>query len=63
MSDVCDSLVSGNHMTLTGGQYLLRAKFLLEEEQQKPNPDNALIGFVCESVRLWREIENREVRP
>lgn len=27
----------------------------LEEEQSKPNPDNALIALLCDAVRLKRE--------
>ena len=61
MSDICDNLVGGNFMLKTGDEYLKRAKCLIEDEQRKPNPDNALIGFLCESVRLWREMQGYQI--
>lgn len=55
--DICSDVVGGNWMLLTGDEYLKRAKRLIEDEQRKPNPDNALISFLCEAVRLWRETQ------
>lgn len=36
-------------------QFVQRAKVLLGEEQRRASPDNALIGLLCDSVRLARE--------
>lgn len=36
-------------------QFSQRAKVLLGEEQRRANPDNALIGLLCDAVRLARE--------
>jgi hypothetical protein len=32
-----------------------RAKFYIAEQQNKPNPDNAIISVLCDTVRLCRE--------
>jgi hypothetical protein len=60
--DICAGIVGGSYMTMTGAEYLKRAKRLIEEEQMKPNPYNALIAFLCEAVRLWRETD-KGVKP
>jgi hypothetical protein len=39
--------------TLMG--FARRVRVLLEEEQRKPNPDNALIGLLCDAGRLGYE--------
>jgi hypothetical protein len=45
-----------------------RAGVLIKEEQSKPLPDNALIGFLCDAIRIAREAvavaaDNRAERP
>lgn len=52
MSDVA---VEGDFLPITLAQFVERAKVLLADEQEKPAPDNALIGFLCDSIRLARE--------
>lgn len=52
MSDVA---VAGDYLPMPLAQFVQRAKVLLAEEQEKPLPDNALIGFLCDAVRLARE--------
>ena len=39
----------------TFAQFTRRAGVLIEEEQAKPLPDNALIAFLCDAIRLARE--------
>jgi hypothetical protein len=47
--------VAGDTLTTTLWQFEQRASVLLSDEQSKANPDNALIGFICDAVRLARE--------
>lgn len=49
--------VAGDTLPTTLAQFILRASRLLSDEQAKPNPDSALIAFLCDTVRLARENE------
>jgi hypothetical protein len=42
-------------MQITFAQFELRCQHLIQEEQAKAFPDNALIGVLCDAVRLKRE--------
>lgn len=55
--------VEGDMLPTTLAQFELRASRLLEDEQAKANPDNALIGFLCDAVRLARENERLATSP
>ena len=57
MKDICSNLVAGDFMICSGEVFLQRAALLLEDEQKKVAPDNLLIDFICNAVRLWREHE------
>lgn len=37
------------------GYFERRCLVHMEDEQEKPNPDNALIAVLCDAVRLARE--------
>jgi hypothetical protein len=50
--------VAGDYMTISIAQFQDRADVILHEEQRKPNPDSALVAFICESVRMSREYVN-----
>lgn len=56
------NLVAGDTLPTTLAQFQLRANRLLQDEQEKPNPDNALVGFLCDAVRLARENERMAKR-
>lgn len=47
--------VAGETLGTPLWQYVARAQHLLIEEQEKPLPDNSLISFLADSVRLARE--------
>lgn len=47
--------VGGNNMEWSLAEFNRRVEFLLADEQRKPNPDNALIAVLCNSIRLTRE--------
>lgn len=47
--------VEGDFLPMPLAQFIQRAQVLLAEEQEKVAPDNALIGFLCDAVRLARE--------
>lgn len=49
--------VAGTVLPISLWQYEQRALVLLEDEQQKISPDNVLIDFLCNSVRLSREMK------
>lgn len=55
MSDAFDGLVAGRRLETTISQFQCRAANILEAEQAKANPDNALIAFACDAIRLARE--------
>lgn len=55
--------IAGDMMTWTLAQFRCRAQMLAHEEQQKIAPDNALIAFICEAVRLSRENERMATQP
>lgn len=42
-------------METTTPDHVRQCLLLINEEQRKPNPDNALIGVLCDSVRLARK--------
>jgi hypothetical protein len=50
--------VGGEMLPTTLAQFEQRCKVQLADEQRKPNPDNALIGLLCDAVRLARENES-----
>jgi hypothetical protein len=47
--------VAGDMLTTSLADFERRCQVHLAEEQSKPLPDNALIGTLCEAVRLSRE--------
>lgn len=49
--------VAGTVLPISLWQYEQRAMVLIEDEQQKVSPDNMLIYFLCNSVRLAREMK------
>jgi hypothetical protein len=49
--------VAGDSLPTTLAQFELRAKHYLADEQAKISPDTALIGLLCDAVRLARENE------
>lgn len=55
--------VAGDSLPTTLWQFEQRASVLLSDEQAKANPDNALIGFICDAVRLARENERLATSP
>lgn len=58
--DICSDVVTGRLFDdISGAFFLRRAKALIEDEQLKPSPDNLLLGFLCDAVRLWREHEDK----
>ncbi len=56
-------MVAGDTLPITLFQFESRAQFLLTDEQRKPNPDNALIDFICNAIRLARENERLAKAP
>lgn len=56
-------LIGGDTLPTTLAQFELRALRLLQDEQSKPNPDNALVAFLCDAVRLARENERMAKSP
>ena len=48
-------VVAGRMVTGTLADLTRRAQRFLADEQDKPMPDNALIGVLCDTVRLVRE--------
>lgn len=48
-------LVAGDVMTRPIYEFVRACEHLLADEQQKANPDNALIAVLCDAVRLSRE--------
>lgn len=55
--------VAGDSLPVPLWQFEQRANVLLSDEQAKANPDNALIGFICDAVRLARENERLATSP
>lgn len=53
--DEFEHLVAGDRLGTTIGQFKQRAAVIIEEEQAKANPDNHLISFACDAMRLARE--------
>lgn len=49
--------VAGDWTTLSIRELARRCEILLAEEQEQPLPDNALIGCLCDCVRMTREFE------
>ncbi len=49
------SLVGGDYMETSIAVFAHRCEVLIEEEQRKPLPNNALIAVLCDGVRLTRE--------
>lgn len=55
--------VEGDVLPVALWQFEQSASVLLAEEQEKAAPDNALIGFICNAVRLAREHAQQATRP
>lgn len=53
--DEFEHLVAGDRLMTTIGQFKLRAACIIQEEQDKASPDNSLISFACDAIRLARE--------
>jgi hypothetical protein len=53
--DECTDLVCGDALSTSLAMFTRKAAVLLRGEQEKPLPDMALIGFICDAVRLARE--------
>jgi hypothetical protein len=53
--DEYERLVAGDRLETTIAQFKQRASVILLEEQAKANPDNYLISFACDAIRLARE--------
>jgi hypothetical protein len=53
--DEFEHLVGGDRLMTTIGDFKLRAARIIEEEQARANPDNALLAFACDAIRLARE--------
>lgn len=56
--DEFEHLVAGDVLPTTIGNFKLRAARIIEDEQAKANPDNALILFACDAIRFAREHGN-----
>lgn len=63
MTELTPVEVAGRRMTITHAVFEARCENLIEDEQRKPLPDNALIGVLCEAVRLSREHCDAMTRP
>ena len=50
--------VSGEHLPLSLNEFRGRCELHITEEQEKPAPDNYLIGLLCDGIRLARENEH-----
>lgn len=50
-------MVAGDRMSITLAEFKRRCCVRIQEEQDKTNPDNAVIALWCEAVRLARESE------
>lgn len=55
MSDEKLPEVAGKRLLQSHADFERACKVELSTEQAKPNPDNALIGLICDAVRLSRE--------
>lgn len=47
--------IEGNRCSTSLHEFEQECLVYIEEEQNKPNPDNALISLLCDAVRLKRE--------
>lgn len=47
--------VEGRRCLMSLADMERRGRLLIREEQEKANPDNMLIDFICNAVRLGRE--------
>ena len=47
--------IGGRRLEDTIANFEHRAKLCLQTEQERPNPDNALVAVLCDAVRLARE--------
>lgn len=50
-----ENIVAGNQMERTLAEFERACEVHIQEEQRRPNPDNALIALLCDAVRLKRE--------
>ncbi len=50
-------MVAGDRMRITLCEFKHRCAVRLQEEQDKPLPDNASIDLWCEAIRCARELE------
>lgn len=42
-------------LSISLAAFMLRARVLMRDEQEKPNPDSALIGHLADGIRMARE--------
>lgn len=53
--DDAEGLVAGRILSTSIATLVRRCAVLIRDEQEKPLPDNALIGALCDAVRVARE--------
>jgi hypothetical protein len=53
--DEYEELVLGHHLPMSIGQFKRQAAVLIQSEQDQANPDNGLIEFAANAIRLARE--------
>jgi hypothetical protein len=61
--ETSQSHVAGDVLPMPLWQFEQRANVLLDELTSRANPDNALLGFICDAVRLARENERLARAP
>lgn len=55
--------VAGRRLTTSHVDFERSCAVLIETEQSKPLPDNALIGVLCDAIRLSRERCDAMAKP
>lgn len=58
-----ENLVVGDRLEISLEAFMARAAAIIEAEQGDANPDNALLGFACDAIRLAREYAKSMRRP
>ena len=51
--------VDGRMMTISLREFENRALILIADEQERVDCRNEVVGFLCEAVRLVRELDDR----
>ena len=51
-----EPMIAGDRLPIPIGEFCRSCHALVAEEQAKVDPDNALIGVLCNAVRLAREV-------